>query len=113
MGWGLLRGAGMLPSAVSLSARAGTSWHGLHCSAPPALACTVPASQALWLCGWMRGSVGVLLLLLLAPPPTLRAPYQGLVVEPDSVVARLRDKRDPLRGNYCPAGATKPMTVCE
>ncbi|GFR49862.1 hypothetical protein Agub_g11964 [Astrephomene gubernaculifera] len=39
-------------------------------------------------------------------------PYQLLPLEPETVVRRLRDKRDPLRGNYCPAQSTKPYVVC-
>ncbi|KAG2499694.1 hypothetical protein HYH03_002629 [Edaphochlamys debaryana] len=40
-------------------------------------------------------------------------PYMKLPLEPETVVVRLRDRRDPLRGNYCPARSVKPYEVCE
>ncbi|KAG2436216.1 hypothetical protein HXX76_006528 [Chlamydomonas incerta] len=39
-------------------------------------------------------------------------PYKRLPLEPETVITRLRDKRDPLRGNFCPAQSTKPYEVC-
>ncbi len=44
--------------------------------------------------------------------PTRSDPYKRLPLEPETVITRLRDKRDPLRGNFCPAQSTKPYEVC-
>ena len=40
------------------------------------------------------------------PPPS------AIPLEPVTVLQRLRDNGDPIKGNYCPAGSTKPNTVC-
>lgn len=41
-----------------------------------------------------------------------RNPWLSMPVQPNSVVARLREQREPLRGNVCPANATAPSTIC-
>ncbi|GIL43796.1 hypothetical protein Vafri_1407 [Volvox africanus] len=39
-------------------------------------------------------------------------PNQELPMQPDTVIIRVRDKRDPVRGNFCPAKSTKPNELC-
>lgn len=39
-------------------------------------------------------------------------PYALLPGEELSVVKRLRDRGDPYKGNFCPAGSVKPNSVC-
>lgn len=40
-------------------------------------------------------------------------PFMPLPVESGTVIERLRDQKDPLKGNYCPVNATKPNNLCE
>ncbi|GIL95431.1 hypothetical protein Vretimale_1456 [Volvox reticuliferus] len=42
----------------------------------------------------------------------LTDPNQELPMQPDTVIVRIRDRRDPIRGNFCPAKSTKPNELC-
>lgn len=62
---------------------------------------------------WPRG--GLLLLLSSGSAPLCRSsrtPNLELPMKPDTVVERLRNKRDPLRGNYCPPMSTRSNDQC-
>ena len=39
-------------------------------------------------------------------------PSTEIPLEPVTVLQRLRDDGDPIKGNYCPAGSTKPNSAC-
>lgn len=39
-------------------------------------------------------------------------PYMRVPMEEQTLVWRLRDELDPERGNFCPAGATRPNVAC-
>ena len=59
--------------------------------------------------------------LLHAPPPTPAClahpcmqnnPFFAMPIQPESVVARIRNDGDPLKGNICHSNSTKPTQLC-